>query len=108
MLVNAIISKATVHTAYTILIAVMANNICEILIVYLVHLLILVTCTNACTAQLRAWMTADKLLLNDSKTNFILVGTCQELLEVLFDAFAVGSYHVLPGIRGCDSTQNLQ
>ena len=63
MLVNAIISKVTVHTAYTILIAVMANNICEILIVYLVHLLILVTCTNVTFQLLKAVCSLVKIFI---------------------------------------------
>ena len=37
---------------------------------------------SACTAELRFWMTADKLLLNNNKTEILLVGTRQQLLKM--------------------------
>ena len=51
---------------------------------------------SACIAELRAWMTADKLLFNDSKTEILLVSTRQQLLKVVIDAFTVGSWRVSP------------
>ena len=50
---------------------------------------------STCITELRAYMTIDKLLFNESKTEILLVGTRQQLLKVVIDAFTVGSCHVL-------------
>ena len=41
-------------------------------------------------------MLHDKLKLNDSKTNFILIGTRQQLSEVDVDSLCVGDSKVAP------------
>ena len=49
---------------------------------------------STCITELRAYMTIDKLLFNESKTEILLAGTRQQLLKVVIDAFTVGSCHV--------------
>ena len=41
-----------------------------------------------CIAGIRAWMIEDKLCLNDSKTEFMIVGTRQQLAKVNIDSYA--------------------
>ena len=43
-----------------------------------------------CAQDIRAWMLCDKLEINDGKTDFILIGTRQQLLKVLVNSLAVG------------------
>ena len=43
-----------------------------------------------CIRDLRTWMLDDKLKLNDNKTEFILIGTRQQLLKVKVDSLCVG------------------
>ncbi|XP_044170355.1 uncharacterized protein LOC122947345 [Acropora millepora] len=52
---------------------------------------------NDCIADIRNWMISDKLVLNDDKTEFILIGTRQQLAKVDIDSISVGSYDVSPG-----------
>ena len=42
-------------------------------------------------------MISDKLMLNDDKTEFVLIGTRQQLAKVDIDSISVGSYDVSPG-----------
>ena len=51
---------------------------------------------GSCIAELNAWKTADKLLFNGSKTEILLVGTRQQLLKVVIDAFTISSCHRSP------------
>ena len=44
-----------------------------------------------CIADIRDWMISDKLMLNDSKTEILLVGTRQQLREVDLDALQIGT-----------------
>ena len=61
-----------------------------------------VTANNAvnamelCIRDLRTWMLHDKLKLNDNKTNFILIGTRQQLSKVDVDSLCVGDSIVSP------------
>lgn len=52
---------------------------------------------NECIADIRNWMISDKLMLNDDKTEFVLIGTRQQLAKVNIDSISVGSYDVSPG-----------
>ena len=56
-----------------------------------------------CIRDLRAWMISDKLMINDGKTEVLLVGTRQQLQKVNIDAITVGSSRVTP----CTSVRNL-
>ncbi|XP_074605794.1 uncharacterized protein LOC141858822 [Acropora palmata] len=44
-----------------------------------------------CIADIRDWMISDKLMLNDSKTEILLVGTRQQLCKVDLDALQIGT-----------------
>ena len=43
-----------------------------------------------CIIDIREWMLSDRLKLNDDKTEFVLVGSRQQLAKVNIDAFHVG------------------
>ena len=47
-----------------------------------------------CIADIRDWMISDKLMLNDSKTEILLVGSRQQLRKVKLDALMVGTSKV--------------
>ena len=49
-----------------------------------------------CVNEIRAWMLCDKLKVNDGKTEFVVIGTRQQLSKVHVDSFAVGDAHVSP------------
>ena len=49
-----------------------------------------VNAMELCIRDLRSWMLHDKLKLNDNKTNFILIGTRQQLSKVDVDSLCVG------------------
>ena len=44
-----------------------------------------------CIKELRVWMTRNRLMLNDDKTDFLLMGTRQQLLKVNFTRITVSS-----------------
>jgi len=45
---------------------------------------------ECCIEKIREWMIRDKLMINDSKTEFILIGTRQQLCKLQPCAFSVG------------------
>ena len=47
-----------------------------------------------CIADIRDWMISDKLMLNDSKTEILRVGSRQQLCKVELDALMVGTSKV--------------
>ena len=49
-----------------------------------------------CIKALRAWMIADKMKLNDDKTEFMLLGTQQQLSKVCIEKLFVGDVTVTP------------
>ncbi|CAH3028999.1 unnamed protein product [Porites evermanni] len=49
-----------------------------------------------CISGIRTWMLTDKLKLNDDKTEFMLIGTKQQLSKVNIDCLTVGSIDVVP------------
>ena len=44
-----------------------------------------------CIKELRVWMARNRFLLNEDKTDFLLIGTLQQLLKVNFTRITVGS-----------------
>ena len=49
-----------------------------------------------CVSPIRCWMIKDKLKVNDSKTEFILVGTRQQLAKVDIKGLVVGDATISP------------
>ena len=49
-----------------------------------------------CKSDIRTWMLTDKLILNDDKTEFMLIGTKLQLSKVNIDSLTVGSIDVAP------------
>ena len=49
-----------------------------------------------CVNEVRAWMLCDKLKINDGKTEFVIIGTRQQLSKVHVDSLAVGDAQVSP------------
>ena len=45
---------------------------------------------EGCVEDLRRWMIKDKLMLNDDKTEFVLIGTKQQLAKVCIGTLSVG------------------
>ena len=49
-----------------------------------------------CITAIRAWMIEDKVCLNDSKTEFMIVGIRQQLAKVNIDQLCVGESSIVP------------
>ena len=49
-----------------------------------------------CITDIRKWMLADKLKLNDNKTEFIIIGTRQQLAKVSVDSLCIGDEIIKP------------
>ena len=49
-----------------------------------------------CIADIRSWMISDKLMLNDDKTEFLVIGTSKQLSKVSVNSFRVGEVDVIP------------
>ena len=60
---------------------------------------------EACVEDLRRWMIKDKLMLNDDKTQFVLIGTKQQLAKVCIDTPSAGISEVSNSslVRNLDS-----
>ena len=54
---------------------------------------------QSCIADIRKWMLRDKLKLNDDKTEFIIIGTRQQLVKVNIDFLQVGESSTAPSNR---------
>ena len=52
------------------------------------------TALENCIDDIKRWMLTDKLKLNDDKTEFIIIGTRQQLKKVTFNTFRVGNTQV--------------
>lgn len=50
-----------------------------------------------CVDAIRCWMIKDKLCLNDNKTEFITIGTRQQLAKVNIASLCVGDANIAPG-----------
>ena len=55
-----------------------------------------VTAIENCVQDIRQWMCVRKLMLNDDKTEFLLVGTRKQLTKVSIDGVRVGDYNISP------------
>ena len=55
-----------------------------------------VAAMEGCANEIRAWMLCDKLKINDDKTEFVIIGTRQQLSKVHVDSLAVGDAQVSP------------
>ena len=49
-----------------------------------------------CIRAVRAWMIQDKMKLNDDKTEFLIIGTSQQLKKVRTDTLSVGDAVISP------------
>ena len=54
---------------------------------------------NKCVDDLRNWMITDKLMINDDKTEFLLIGTRQQLAKSnTVCSITVGEYDIDPSL----------
>ena len=53
-----------------------------------------------CISDVRSWMISHNLMLNDDKSEFLILGTKQQLAKVNIDNIKVGSANVSPGPVG--------
>ena len=49
-----------------------------------------------CISDIRAWMLHDKLMINDDKTEFLIIGTKQQLAKLSVDNLKIGSTSIVP------------
>ena len=49
-----------------------------------------------CIADIKQWMLQDRLKLNDGKTEFMIIGTQQQLSKVTIDTLQVGETATTP------------
>ena len=49
-----------------------------------------------CIAELRQWMLQNKLMINDSKTEFLIIGSRQQLEKIYQCSIGVGDSNVQP------------
>ena len=54
-----------------------------------------ITATQNCIDDIRSWMEHDKLLLNDEKTEFLVIGTRQQLSKVNISSITVGNSAIM-------------
>ena len=55
-----------------------------------------VTAIQHCVDDIRNWMTNDKLLLNEDKTEFLMIGTKRQLAKVNIDHILIGDCVIRP------------
>ena len=58
---------------------------------------------EACISDVRAWLIYNHLLINDSKTEFLVVGSCHQVSKIAIDSITVGDSTIQP----LDSVRNL-
>ena len=51
---------------------------------------------EVCIADIRGWITSHQLMLNDSKTEFVIIGSRQQLTKVNIDGIQVGAAEIKP------------
>ena len=49
-----------------------------------------------CVADIRAWMLSNRLLINDSKTEFIIIGSKQQMSKININEITVGESTIEP------------
>ncbi len=62
-----------------------------------------IACMEDCLSDVKQWMLANKLKMNDGKTEFILIGSRQQLEKVNFNSIQVGNTVV----KAVDSVRDL-
>ena len=55
-----------------------------------------VAAVQRCVDDIRLWMTTDKLLLNDDKTEFVVIGTKPQLAKVQLNDISIGQCEITP------------
>ena len=50
-----------------------------------------------CIADVRSWIINEKLMLNDDKTEFLVIGTSKQLSNVSVSSIRVGDVDVISG-----------
>ena len=64
-----------------------------------------------CIEDIRQWMLTDRLKLNDDKTEYLLIGTRQQLSKISTGSLAVGDHQITPALEaknlGCLFDQQL-
>ena len=53
----------------------------------------MVASTEHCIQDIRQWMSQNRLLMNDAKTELLLIGTRQQLAKITIDGITVGHCH---------------
>ena len=53
-----------------------------------------VSAMQKCICDVRAWMREDQLMLNDDKTEFLIIGTCQQLSKVSIQSIKIGQTEI--------------
>ena len=57
---------------------------------------------EATVAEVRAWLVSHRLKFNDSKTEFLIIGTRQQLSKIGVDSVKVGDTDIQHGLTvGC-------
>ncbi|CAH3041188.1 unnamed protein product, partial [Porites lobata] len=51
---------------------------------------------DECNAEVRIWMISHRLLTNDKKTEFLIIGSYQQLSKVSIESIAVGTSVMKP------------
>ena len=71
---------------------------------YSIHSEINAICViEKCIADVRSWLIANRLMINDSKTEFLIIGTRQQLETTSIESIIVGDTVIKP----LESVQNL-
>ena len=55
-----------------------------------------VTAMEDCVCDIRRWMLTNRLMINDGKTEVMLVGTPQQLAKITLDGIKVGGENIVP------------
>jgi hypothetical protein len=51
---------------------------------------------EACITEVRAWLVSQKLKFNDLKTEFLIIGTCQQLKNIEINSVRAGDVNIKP------------
>jgi hypothetical protein len=55
---------------------------------------------EACITEVRAWLVSQKLKFNDLKTEFLIIGTRQQLKKTEINSIRVGDVNIKPAVLG--------
>ena len=55
-----------------------------------------VSAMQKCISDVRSWMSEDQLMLNDDKTEFLIIGTRQQLSKISIQSIKIGKTEVSP------------